>query len=157
MSEDFTNTEKKETGDFLAPSSDQLWNQLSNTVVLVAKQDQIVWAVFGVFWAANAVLLVALFTTGKLPEQSVGIIVSGVGLALSSVWLAIEHRAVAWLKFYEAILKELERNHLHVPLSIAFTGHPEVVKGFSVRWLMLACPLISIVLWAGAAWKFLCP
>jgi hypothetical protein len=90
MSEDFKNTQKKETGDFPAPSPDQLWNQLSNAVALVAKQDQIVWAVFGVFWAANAVLLVALFTTGKLPEQSVGIIVSGVGLALSVVWLAID-------------------------------------------------------------------
>jgi hypothetical protein len=37
---------------------DQLWNQLANAVALVAKQDQIVWAIFGAFWAANAVLLV---------------------------------------------------------------------------------------------------
>lgn len=156
MSEGLNNTQQKDAGDSPAPCSDQLWNQLSNAVVLVAKQDQIVWAVFGAFWAANAVLLVALFTTGKLPEQSVGAIVSGVGLALSVVWLAIEHRAMAWLRFYEGILRELERNYLYIPLSIAFTGRPEVVKGVTVRWLILACPLISAILWAWAAWKFLC-
>ena len=44
-----------------------LWSQLANAVALVGKQDQIVWAIFGIFWAANAVLVVALFTTGALP------------------------------------------------------------------------------------------
>jgi hypothetical protein len=156
MSEDLKNTQKKENGDIPAPSSDQLWNQLGNAVVLVGKQDQIVWAVFAAFWAANAVLLVALFTTGKLPEASVGAIVSGVGFVLSVVWLAIEYRAVAWLRFYEGILREVELNHLQVPLPIAFTGHPEQVKGVTVRWLILACPSVSALLWAGAALRFLC-
>ncbi len=107
MSEDIKNTQKKKGGDFPITNPDPLWNQLSNAVALVAKQDQIVWTVFGAFWAANALLLVALFTTGKLPDQSVGVIVSSVGLTLSLVWLAIEHRAMAWLKFYEGILREL--------------------------------------------------
>ena len=69
-------------------------------------------------------------------------------------WREPEEPFVVYLR---GILTELERNHLHVPLSIAFTGHPEVVKGFRVRWLMLACPLISAALWAFATWKFLCP
>jgi hypothetical protein len=137
------------------PSTSDLWNQLGNAVMLVAKQDQIVWAAFGVFWAANAVLLVALFTSGDLPKQPVGLIVSIVGIALSLVWLAIEHRAVAWLKFYETIVRELEQQYLHVPSSVAFTGHPERVKGIRVRPLMLACPIVSVVLWSGAVWWFL--
>lgn len=102
-------------------------------MTLVAKQDQIVWAAFGVFWAANAVLLVALFTSGDLPKQTVGLIVSVVGIALSLVWLAIEHQAVAWLKFYGTIVWELEQQYLHVPSPVAFTGHPERVKGMRVR------------------------
>jgi hypothetical protein len=137
------------------PSESNLWNQLGNAVTLVAKQDQIVWAVFGVFWAANAVLLVALFTSGDLPKRPVGLIVSIVGIALSLVWLAIEHRAVAWLEFYEAIVRELEQKHLHVPSSVAFSGHRETVGGMRVRLLMLACPLVSAVLWGWPVWWFL--
>jgi hypothetical protein len=142
-------------GPAQAPPTSDLWNQLENVVTLVAKQDQIVWAIFGVFWAANAVLLVALFTSGDLPKRPVGLIVSIVAIALSLVWLATEHRAIAWLKFYEAILKELEQSHLSVPLSVAFTGHPEKVEGMRVRPLMLACPVVSAVLWVCSALWFL--
>ncbi|OFW00137.1 MAG: hypothetical protein A3G20_08125 [Acidobacteria bacterium RIFCSPLOWO2_12_FULL_59_11] len=142
-------------GDTQTPSKSDLWNQLGNAVTLVAKQDQIVWAVFGVFWAANAVLLVALFTSGDLPKRPVGFVVSIVGIALSLVWLACERRAVAWLRFYEAIVKGLEQNHLHVPPSVAFTGHPETVRGMRVRPLMLACPLVSAVLWGWSVWWFM--
>jgi uncharacterized membrane protein len=137
------------------PSRSDLWNQLGNAVTLVAKQDQIVWAVFGVFWAANAVLLVALFTSGDLPKRPVGLVVSIVGIALSLVWLTIEHRAVGWLKFYEAIVRELEQTHLHVPPAVAFTGHPETVGGMRVRPLMLACPLVSAVIWGWSVCWFL--
>ena len=90
-------------------------------VALTAKQDQIVWTVFSIFCAANAVLLVALFTTGDLPKPTVGLVVSIVGLALSLIWLAIHHRAVEWLKFYESVMRELENNQLHVPSSVALT------------------------------------
>jgi hypothetical protein len=137
-----------------APSPDQLWNQLGNAVALVAKQDQIVWTIFGVFWAANAVLLVALFTTGALPKRPVGLVVSIVGLALSLVWLAIQHRAVAWLKYYEVVVGELEEKHLHVPPSVALTGQRERVGGVRVRPLMLGCPLVSAVLWGWSVWWF---
>lgn len=137
-----------------APTEDQLWNQLGNAVTLVAKQDQIVWAIFGVFWAANAVLLVALFTTGGLPKWPVGLVVSIVGVVLSLVWLAIQHRAMAWLRFYETIVRELEQKHLHVPPVVAFTGHPEKVKGVRVRPIMLSCAIVSVLAWGHATWWF---
>lgn len=137
------------------PSNSDLWNQLGNAVTLIAKQDQIVWAVFGVFWAANAVLLVALFTSGDFPKRPVGLIVSIVGIALSLVWLVIEHRALAWLKYYEGIMKKLEKNHLLVPDSVAFTGYPKTVRGMRVRPLMLVCPVLSAVLWCWSVWWFL--
>ena len=89
---------------------DDQWKQLGNAVALAAKQDQIAWAIFGVFWAANAVLLVALFTTGALPQPSVGLVVSSVGVVLSLVWRAIERRAVEWLKHYERVLGDWKLN-----------------------------------------------
>lgn len=137
------------------PSESHLWSQLNNAVILVAKQDQIVWAVFGVFWAANAVLLGALFTNGDFPERLVGLIVSIAGFALSLIWLAIENRALAWLKYYEAIVKKLEQNYLHIPSCVAFTGHPETVRGIRVRPIMQICPLVCTVLWCVATLLFL--
>lgn len=141
-------------GDRTHVLRDDLWNQLGNVVALVAKQDQIVWAVFGVFWAANAVLLVALFTTGDLPKRPVGLVVSIFGLALSLLWLAIQHRAMAWLKFYEKVVRKLEETHLHLPSSVALTGHEEQVGGMRVRPLMLGCPLVSAVLWGWSVFWF---
>lgn len=146
---------KDTAGHTQPPSKSDLWNQLGNAVILVAKQDQIVWAVFGVFWAANAVLLVALITSGDLPKWPVGLIVSFVGIAFSLVWLPIERRALAWLEYYEAILTKLEKKYLHVPLCVAFTGYPETVGGMSVRPIMRACPYVSAVLWGCFALWFL--
>ena len=48
------------------------WTQLTNALNLRSSQDQVLWSIFGAFWGANAILLVALFTTGKLPEETVG-------------------------------------------------------------------------------------
>ncbi len=131
---------------------DKLWSQLGNAVVLAAKQDQIVWTVFSVFWAANAVLLVALFTTGALPKRPVGLVVSIVGFAISLVWTAIQHRAIAWLKFYEAVMSELERIHLRPP--VALTGRREQVGGMPVRPIMLGCPFVSFIFWGLSVWWF---
>lgn len=138
------------------PTPADLWNQLGNAVALVCKQDQVVWAVFGVFWAANAVLLVALFTTSDFPKPLVGALVSLVGVALSGVWFVIEYRAMSWLAFYERIVRTLENEHLFVPAAVAITSkeHTDKVKGLSVRRLMLACPFISTLLWAHSAYRF---
>ena len=36
--------------------------------ILAAKRDQIMWAIFGVFWAAEAVLVAGLFQSGSPPK-----------------------------------------------------------------------------------------
>lgn len=144
---------KKENED--TPSESRLRSQLNNAVMLIAKQDQIVWVVFGVFWAANAVLLNTLFNSGNFPKWPIGLIVSIVGCVFSLVWLTIEYRAIAWLSYYELIMKELELTHPPIPLCVAFTGHPERVRGWPVRPIMLTCPIISAVLWGLFALWFL--
>lgn len=87
----------------------EIWNQLSNTINLRSSQDQVLWSIFGTFWAANAILLVALFTTGKLPESPiVGIVVSIVGVILSFTWHIIQKRALAYIIRHEDLMSNLE-------------------------------------------------
>ena len=98
-----------------------LREQLSNAIAMSAKQDQIVWAVFGVFWAAGAVLLVALFTTGNAPSRSVGLVVSIAGTVLSFIWAIIQYRALGYLHFYDSVVQEIE-SRLHLPADVALSG-----------------------------------
>jgi hypothetical protein len=87
----------------------ELWNQLTNAINMRSSQDQVLWSIFGTFWAANAILLVALFTTGKLPTDStVCTVVSVVGIMLSLTWYAIQARALGHLMRYEELIKRIE-------------------------------------------------
>lgn len=135
------------------PDVDALRDQLANAIAMSAKQDQIVWAVFGVFWAAGAVLLVALFTTGDAPSRSVGLVVSSAGTVLSVVWAIIRARAIGYLHFYDSVVQEIE-TRLKLPADIALSGrinkrlHSANVKGIPVRDLMVKCTIAVAVLWA---------
>jgi hypothetical protein len=153
MSENHEGSGQKPPAEKLAPSSDGLWNQLQNTVTLTAKQDQIVWAIFGVFCAAEAVLLAALFQSGSLPTGFVGPILSSAGVGVSVVWQRIQERAIAWLEFYEGVLIALQ-NHLGIPAPFKLTvprDQPEKVKGAGVRLLMAQCPRKSCRIWLAVA------
>lgn len=55
-------TERRATAGHSA-TSDELWQQLGHAVSLDTSENQVVWTIFGLFWAADAILLVALFTT----------------------------------------------------------------------------------------------
>ncbi len=137
-------------------SESAAWKQLSNAVALGAKQDQIVWTVFGVFWAANAVLLVALFATGDLPERRVGIIASAFGIALSAVWWRVERRAIEYLGAYEEVIRRLERRLLGEPSQFALSRglneelFEKKVQGSSVRPLVEGVCIVFIGVWLGA-------
>jgi hypothetical protein len=132
---------------------DRLWDQLANALGQVAKQDQIAWVIFSVFWAADAVLLVALFTTGQAPMPLVGIVVCLIGFALSYVWTVIEKRAIGYLRFYEKVVDALERQ-LNIPPEFALSGainerFRTEVTGPSTRPLVIWCGRISAILWIG--------
>lgn len=103
------------------PKSFNPYSQLANAVQLTAEQDQIVWTVFGVFWAANAVLLITLFTEGKLPVRNVGIIVSAVGVVLSAIWAIIQLRALAHLRFYDSVIHRIEEKYIDIPQEVALS------------------------------------
>ena len=134
--------------------------QLSNAVALASTTNQIVWTVFGIFWAANAVLLVALFTTGDLPRRTPGLVVAAVGLALSAVWFLIQLRAILYLGFYEGVIRELESKYLKIPAAVALSRElsDQFLKSvgsrfWSMRAIMLLCAVASCLAWLWAfAW-----
>ncbi len=143
-----------------------LSQQLSNAVTMAAKQDQITWTIFGVFWAANAVLLVALFPDGNLPEANVGITVSIVGVFLSLVWFFIQVRSIAWMKYYDLIIQRLEgKDNLNISSDIILAPIQEIVKkdtkikkifecSIRVRWLLKGSALFVSIMWILSALYF---
>jgi hypothetical protein len=131
-------------------SESAAWKQLSNAVALGAKQDQIVWTVFGAFFAANGVLLVALVTTGSFTDGPTGLMV---GAVLSFIWWLIQRRAIWYLERYESVMCRLEKRLLNDDREIALsrglntTGFEDPPKGPSVRWLMKALSALFLIAW----------
>ena len=87
----------------------ELWNQLSNAISLRSSEDQGLWTISGIFWAVHAVLLVALFQGGKLPEANVPpLVVSAVGAILSTTQYFLQGRALGHIRRYEQLITRLE-------------------------------------------------
>ena len=103
-----------------------LWKQLSNAITMQAKQDQIIWTIFSVFWAANVLLVVALFSTGHIPDNIIVVLlISIVGIVLSLIWYIIQVRAINWLEYYEIITKEIE-DKLEIPNNYSISSEKNI-------------------------------
>ena len=131
----------------------ELFQQLNNALSMCANEDQIIWSVFGTFWAANAILLVALFSTGKLPESPfVGPAVSAVGALLSLVWHLIQRRALGHLERFEDLVQRLEEQLAIKPyLALSARINADACRRF-LKWprarpLMQACSFVSTLSW----------
>ncbi len=97
------------TGGRRQLTQQELWNQLSNAASLRSSEDQVLWTISGIFWAANALLLVALFQGGKLPEANVPpLVVSAVGMVLSTVQYFLQGRGLGHIQRYEELMTKLE-------------------------------------------------
>ena len=87
----------------------ELWGQLTNTIRLRASQDQVLWSISGMFMAANAVLLVALFQGGKLPESlTPRIVIPLVGTILSTIQYCLQGRAFGHVGRLDELIRKLE-------------------------------------------------
>lgn len=141
---------------------EEKWGQLSNAISLRSSEDQVLWSIFGTFWAANAILLVALFTTGKLPnDPDVGLVIALVGVIISLAWDKIQRRALGHVKRHEALMYKLE-DKLEVDpafaLSTQINKHDYqkfVGLGIRARHVMLACSMAAGTLWLCAFIYFL--
>ena len=131
-----------------------MWTQLQNAIKMRSSEDQILWIIFGIFWAVNAVLLVALFRDGGLPDDSgVGVVVSLVGIFMSVTWCLIQFRTLGRVKKYEALMEKLEQT-LNFPSEYAISGKINkdafdkyLGKWPKVRHVMLWCSFVSIAAW----------
>jgi len=87
----------------------QLWSQLSNAISLRSSEDQVLWTISGIFWAANALLLVALFQGGRLPDTyPPRFVIASVGVVLATIQYFLQGRALGHIRRYEELIKRLE-------------------------------------------------
>jgi hypothetical protein len=131
----------------------ELWNQLGNAITLVSKEDQVVWTIFGIFWAANILLLGALFVTGRVPDPPVGAIISAGGVALCLVWTLVQSRALRFLSFYEAVQKALEARLIKEPQFALTTTINQAAFGNArgtdvrARRVMMTSSIVTTIFW----------
>jgi hypothetical protein len=138
-------------------SRSELWNQLQNALSSRSSVDQVYWTSYSIFWATNAVLLVALFSTGKLSTNTwVMIVISTVGLVQLYTWKTIQNRVLGHLERAEALILRIEedlglgeRHALSVRLSKS--DYREFIdKGRSSRFAVKAS-----ILFIGISWGLL--
>jgi len=140
-----------------------LWNQLANAIDLRNAQDQVLWSIFGTFWAANAILLVALFPSGRFPKvPAVGIIISLVGMIMSLIWYGMQRRALGHLNRHEELITEIE-TRLGIDQKLATSARindesyaRNLGGGIAARWLMKISSIIVAGFWAIMLGFFLC-
>ncbi len=137
-------------------SRSEMWQQLANAIALRSSQDQVLWIIFGTFWAANLLLFNALIIDGKFTSESiVGIFVSIVGIIISRLWNIIQNRGIGHIERHERIIYLIESN-LFTKDEIIFANSPDLnkcdfkqylPKGKSARYLMKICSKLSIIPW----------
>lgn len=126
--------------------------QLAAAVNLRVGQDQVAWSIFGIFWPANAALLIALFVGGDLPHPFVGIVISIAGTLMSGVWWLVLRRALSHVARYEALIARLE-GRLNIEAELALIGSIKT-PGHSARSVMPWCSGIAAFLWLVAVAGF---
>jgi ADP-ribose pyrophosphatase YjhB (NUDIX family) len=110
-----------------------LENQLNNVVAARSSQDQILWSIIGVFGAINAILLVALFPSGDLPENPlIGIIVCLIGLVVSILWKFMQRRALFHIYYLEDLESLIEQN---LDIENRFSISPRLNQTLAFKYL----------------------
>ncbi len=99
----------------------RLNDQLNRVVGVRSSEDSITWNIFGIFWAANAILLVALFSNGGIARLPVGIIVCCVGSVMALSAYLLQDRGLRFIEYYEATIENLERE-LKIEPKFAISG-----------------------------------
>lgn len=134
-------------------SEHELWKQLTNVINSRSSQDEVLWSIFGTFWAGNAILLVALFPNGAAPKNFAGIVISLVGVLLSLVWGAIQRRALGHIERYEELMNKVEEK-LKIDCKFAVSAKLNeqlydkyLKRGWKARNVMKASSIGAMVFW----------
>jgi hypothetical protein len=124
-----------------------LFRMLDLAVSERAAQDSVLWSIFGTFWAANAILIVAIFQD-MAHWPVITIITGSVGSTMSLVWYWIQDRAIWRIRGYERIKKEV-LDKLEVPIQYRL-DFPNQSRAPPARRLMTGVPLGIMIAWLGA-------
>jgi hypothetical protein len=125
--------------------------------------NDVVWTLFGIFFAVNSVLLVALFQSGKFPEAPAGSVISSAGALIALVWALFERRVLAHKERFEALIRRIEER-LEIPIEYCTSRKTNREdwqkymegKGPGARPLLSISAWGSFVLWLVALLIFLC-
>jgi len=149
---DTSETQSKEKR-FWEMYDSQLSSQLTNAINLRSSQDQVLWSIFGTFWAANAILIVALFPNGDLPPNpNVGIVIESVGFFMCLIWYSIQNRALGHIKRHEALIAKLE-SRLNIDPAYAVSPklntelYKKFLNGCNARTVMSLSSVVGVIFW----------
>lgn len=142
-----------------ALSREERWKQLSNVISLRDGQDLILWTIFGIFWAANVLLVGALLGQGRPPDSGVvGFVIALVGVAMCTAWLGVQRRALFQLTRFDNLITRVESS-LDVPASLRArrdreAGPDTPIRGPRARTIMNVCCRLAPLLWVLVAAYF---
>jgi len=100
--------------------------------------------IFSACLATTALLFIAMFNSGDFPNRMPGIIICSFGLAISTVYLRIQNRALVNMKGHEKALKTIEKK-LNLEDSTQFI---KIAKYMGARSVMRIFTILQIVGWA---------
>lgn len=132
----------------------ELFQLLQNHSQLRTGQDQVLWSIFGAFWATQGLLLVSIFSASNYQDK-VGLVISCIGIIVSIVWVLIQYRALKRMEKYENALKEIEqRLGFTENLNAFYSTKPD--SWIKARNVMRFSALLALLLWAVALSIFFC-
>jgi hypothetical protein len=120
-------------------------------------EDNLSWMIFSIFWAANALLLVALFQNGDIHLTKIKwIVVPLFGILLSTTWFILENRILAYQIFYEDLVARLEKKlNIHEDFLTNKNNniyYEKIVKGnmcIRAKPMLKTLPIFGVMGWVG--------
>jgi hypothetical protein len=142
---------------------DILRAQLKHVMDYDNNTNDVIWALFGIFFAVNSVLLVALFQSGDFPKPPAGTIISLAGALMSLVGALFHRRVLAHKERFEALIRRIEED-LNIPVEYRTSRKTNKEdwqkymegKGPGARPLLSASTWGSFAMWLAALLTFLC-
>jgi hypothetical protein len=136
---------------------ERLEHQLELIVTSRVGENQVTWTIFGIFWAAQVLLVGVLFQGAFPPHPVAGIVVSILGIVMSTAWALTQSRSLSHLERFEDLSKSIEeqlqeagrlsKEH-HLTISPRFPG-------LRARTVMRLCCWGAVVAWFGSAVTFI--
>jgi hypothetical protein len=140
-------------------SDDHIWKQLGHAHHLRSSEDQVLWNIFGIFWASNTILLAGLFSSELDAFRVMAVsVIPAVGFFMSFIWLYIQVRSLGHIERFEKLTETLERELIrrgNLDATIAASGkindkdYEDCLRytPYKIRHLMLTSSYVSCIAW----------